>query len=1008
MATLWGRRAGTMGLRGLLIPLLILGVADSQLVLSVGPSPVRAALGSDIQLPCTFTIREHFEITKFYLAWSLGGHRVAEYVKGQKVSQQGSELFPQELSQGNCSLLLHQVAVQDGGRYTSTIIYTPDKEEKQLELQVTAAPRVSIPRKTGVLNAASSFPCHVWGFYPRDVTVAWLRDGRVLADATRSAPQRNPDGTFNLTLTYTFTPTASDSGSLFSCRVSHAALAQPLREEFPLDVTGAHGSVPVLAALLGLSVTLAAVTTALATYFWCRWKGRCVPTSTDSKVPNSDSKVPGGKVSCSVSEVLGPARCLLEQEVTLSCAMEGTFPEDTAVTWERIHGEDRTVIGTDGVSEAGEGPELQPLLHPQPHGWRATQERSGTCLTASLSFTPTVQDDGARVRCSFHHEARGIREQRESGEIRPWARPQVSGIQVLPEWEPREEVPFAVQIQNFYPRGIHRIQWSCDGKAWEKCEPTDCRQNPDLTFSETSVCRIPSDQITRPEFTVTVSVQQSPQEPPIEREIRAGDTGLLRPPEVSEISQPESVTAGEEITLSCRMAGHFPGVLCVTWLSKQISRTSSRFEEQDKRVTLVPLENSPVYRIEPGAPCTQDGKSFQQETRLRFTPSVQRDQGAEYVCRVGHGALRTPLERRSGELQVTVPQAPVLCEISPSEALAPGKQVTLSCQIARFYPKALSVTWYRQKRGEPEFRCLDTLGTHKIVTPDPTAAPDGKSYSVTSQLRFTPSVPEDHGAEYLCSVEHQTLQEPEGKSTGPLELRARPQVSEIQVLPHWEPREEVPFAVQIQNFYPREIHRIQWSWDGPGSGRDETPEISQNPDLTFSATSVWRIPSRGLNRPELRVRVSVQQSPREPPIEREIRAGDTGLLRPPEVSEISQPESVTAGEEITLSCRMAGHFPGVLCVTWLRRNTGAGAAVRILNSAEYRIEPGAPRTQDGKSFQQETRLRFTPSVQRDQGAEYVCRVGHVILRTPVERRSRELQVTGLIFPLEKPETRTGC
>lgn len=96
------------------------------------------------------------------------------------------------------------------------------------------------------------------------------------------------------------------------------------------------------------------------------------------------------------------------------------------------------------------------------------------------------------------------------------------------------------------------------------------------------------------------------------------------------------------------------------------------------------------------------------------------------------------------------------------------------------------------------------------------------------------------------------------------------------MLPHWEPREEVPFAVQMQNFYPREIHRIQWTWDGAGSGRDETPEVSQNPDLTFSATSVWRIPSRGLNRPELRVRVTVQQSPREPPIEREIRAGDTG------------------------------------------------------------------------------------------------------------------------------------
>ncbi|TFJ96627.1 butyrophilin subfamily 2 member A1-like [Platysternon megacephalum] len=504
MVTLGGRRAGTMGLGVLLIPLLVLGAADSQLVLSMGSSPVRAALGSDVQLPCTFTVRERFEITKFYLAWSLGGHRVAEYVREQKIYQQGSELFPEELSRGNCSLLLRQVAVRDGGRYTSTVIYTPDKEEKQLELQVTAAPRVSIPRKAGVLNAATSFPCHAWGFYPGDVTVTWLRDGQVLTDAsgsapqrnpdgtfnltltytftpttsdsgsifsclvshaalaqplreefplvigapprisvprrsagtdtatsfpchvwgfypgavtvtwlrdgqvltdaTRSAPQRNPDGTFNLTLTYTFTPTASDSGSIFSCRVSHAALAQPLREGFPLEVTGAHGSTTVLTAVLGISVTLAAVTTALATYFWCRWKGRCAPTSTDGKVPYS------------VSEVLGPVWCLLGQEVTLSYAMVGKFPKDTAVTWERIHGQDRT----DGVSEAGEGPEHQPLLQPQPQHWRATEQRSGTCLTASLSFTPTVQDDGTRVRCSFHHQARGIREQRESGEIRPW------------------------------------------------------------------------------------------------------------------------------------------------------------------------------------------------------------------------------------------------------------------------------------------------------------------------------------------------------------------------------------------------------------------------------------------------------------------------------------------------------------------------------------------------------------------------------------------------------------
>ncbi|XP_044869307.1 tapasin-like [Mauremys mutica] len=244
---------------------------------------------------------------------------------------------------------------------------------------------------------------------------------------------------------------------------------------------------------------------------------------------------------------------------------------------------------------------------------------------------------------------------------------------------------------------------------------------------------------------------------------------------MSEISKPESVTVGKEITLSCRMTGHFPGALSVAWLRTQRSTTSARFEEKSKRDILVPLENSAEYRIEPGAPHTQDGKSFQQETRLSFTPSVQRDQGAKFICRVGHVTLEIPLERDTGELHVAEPpQAPVLREISRPQVLAPGKQVTLICYISRFYPKELSVTWYRRGRGESAFRCLDKPDTHEIVTPDPTAAPDRKSYFVMSQLCLTPVLPEDDGAEYRCSVEHETLQEPEGKSTGPLELRGGP------------------------------------------------------------------------------------------------------------------------------------------------------------------------------------------------------------------------------------------
>uniref|UniRef100_A0A8C3FBZ3 Ig-like domain-containing protein n=1 Tax=Chrysemys picta bellii TaxID=8478 RepID=A0A8C3FBZ3_CHRPI len=85
-----------------------------------------------------------------------------------------------------------------------------------------AAPRIIVPQRSGTKFTITSFPCHVWGFYPRDIAITWLRDGRVRTESTYSPLQRNPDGTFNLTLTYTFTPMDWDRGSILTCRVSHS------------------------------------------------------------------------------------------------------------------------------------------------------------------------------------------------------------------------------------------------------------------------------------------------------------------------------------------------------------------------------------------------------------------------------------------------------------------------------------------------------------------------------------------------------------------------------------------------------------------------------------------------------------------------------------------------------------------------------------------------------------------------------------------------------------------
>lgn len=113
-------------------------------------------------------------------------------------------------------------------------------------------------------------------------------------------------------------------------------------------------------------------------------------------------------------------------------------------------------------------------------------------------------------------------------------------------------------------------------------------------------------------------------------------------------------------------------------------------------------------------------------------------------------------------------------------------------------------------------------------------------------------------------------------TTTPAASPARPRLSKIQVLPDWDPPEEVPFSVQIQNFYPRDIHRVEWSCDGKVWERSAPIEVEDNVDSTFTATSLWRVPSRCLTQPEPRVRVSVQHSPGDAPVEEELSLRDAG------------------------------------------------------------------------------------------------------------------------------------
>ncbi|XP_050808308.1 tyrosine-protein phosphatase non-receptor type substrate 1-like isoform X2 [Gopherus flavomarginatus] len=534
--------------------------------------------------------------------WKLGGRPVAEFGEVQSYFRTGASLSLEGLRVGNASLLLPRVGGTDAGLYTCSIIHSPSRESRQVELRVEAPPRVSVSGTVVRAGEHSTVTCSVNSFYPESVNVTWLRDKQVVGGPETPLAQPGPDGLYSATSLLQLVPSISHADANYSCRVQHITLGAPIQEPFRLSVL----SQPRLTLLQPL-VTL-------------------------------------------------------EGQVTLQCLVSGYHPPDITVQWLR-----------DG----------DPLV--------------------TMESSPTKETDGSfAFRSSY----------------------------ILNHPESNAQANFACRVQH--------------SALSTPLESTATWTVP--TCTKTCLRVIGLILLVLLLLLATWIVYQC--------------CNIS----ISQIHVRECFPEGSVTMLLCEAEGRLRDTDSLTWRSLRLGKELGSGQPGELSALMPKPEQHHVvtwrHRLGLG------------RQRLTSVLTIQSPRDKEsFSCTFRLGA------RDMQQTQITipgvaaVPQAPVLGEISRLQVLAPGEPVTLSCQISRFYPKELSVTWHRRGRGEPAFRSLDNLHTHKIDTPDPI---DRKSYSVTSQLRFTPMVPEDEGAEYRCYVEHETLKTAEEKSTGPLELRGCP------------------------------------------------------------------------------------------------------------------------------------------------------------------------------------------------------------------------------------------
>uniref|UniRef100_A0A493TWE7 Ig-like domain-containing protein n=1 Tax=Anas platyrhynchos platyrhynchos TaxID=8840 RepID=A0A493TWE7_ANAPP len=95
-----------------------------------------------------------------------------------------------------------------------------------------AQPQVRIiPTETGNARVPVRLTCHIWGFYPPEVTVIWLHNGDIVEpdDYNPISAIPNGDWTYQMQVSVLVAPVAGDT---YTCSVQHVSLQEPLLEDW--------------------------------------------------------------------------------------------------------------------------------------------------------------------------------------------------------------------------------------------------------------------------------------------------------------------------------------------------------------------------------------------------------------------------------------------------------------------------------------------------------------------------------------------------------------------------------------------------------------------------------------------------------------------------------------------------------------------------------------------------------------------------------------------------------
>ncbi|CAH2307809.1 tyrosine- phosphatase non-receptor type substrate 1-like [Pelobates cultripes] len=567
-------------------------------------------------------------------------------------------------------------------------------------------------------------------FYPKDIEISWkYRDGQSHKEMqSEKSYQDNPDQSFNVESV---------------CKIPGDRLKDP---EFKVSV---------------------------------RWKHETMGDWESKEMTLRDTGFPWRPNLIEMS----PLFVLPDQETTLKCTVSGYFPNALTMTWFMKNMKVSPTVTQPIKLSLHDSGEVQCSLYVNrfyPKNISITWTSGKDYLNKINSTQKIIQTNDEKTydassECKIHwdnsmfplrvtwkHESMNGPEYRDLKITDLAFPPCVEGITV-PDWlQCNQPARLQCKISGFYPDKL-TVKWfkkEAGGNMLVSVYPNKKYQIPDLihqrqpdkTYSCTASLVITPSLSSEQGAQFVCRVEHPSLAQPIER--RTESLQVIARPVVSEPIKLTPCDSGE-VLCSLKLTGFYPENISVMWVTdkhykRSISHKKTLYTEDDGSHSVI-------------SEWTIPWDHFKCPVTVKWE----------------HVSLAEP---ESQQLTITdFPWRPEVTEISVP-VLTLDKEVTLHCDISKYFPSDLTVTWLQKQTGQTQ-----TLGITDPGIPEPGINGAGNNragnnrarntragnnrYSVAPAcLGITPSLSSEQGAQFICRVDHTSLEQPIETRTKPLQI----------------------------------------------------------------------------------------------------------------------------------------------------------------------------------------------------------------------------------------------